>query len=263
MSDFDLRRSDQPGISEDPTTTTRWGFLVSTTLHAGILLLLTGFGAPVVLHAPESPVDVTFVAPENTSHGSQQPVATSKAEDAAAAAIPSPADEPVAQASRPQAIPDAVALPAQQPVTVKQPAAATHRPPPESMTAKPMEAKPAQARLSHVAQSSPPPSDAVAKTPPEQVKNEYAGLIQTLIVRNRIYPAEAQRARMEGTVAIRFLLMADGKVKKLAIAQGSGHDILDRAAKETIRRSSPFPPIPAAFKTDRIDMTLNLNYKLD
>lgn len=281
MSDFDLRRSEPPGIStsisasvsERPETTTVLGFLVSATLHAGILFLLAGFSARPVLHAPASPIDVTFVEAENHSDRPQPQAATLQADAATATAIPASASGPVTLASPTQAIPDAAALPEPQPAVATQPAAATHRLSPKSIQSKPAEekpaetrpteSKPAQAKPQRVAKSSPSPSEAAVKTPPEQVKSEYAGLIQTIIARNRIYPQEAQAARLEGSVVVHFLLTPKGKIKNLSIVQSSGHDILDLAAKETIRRSSPFPPVPAAFGTGGIDMRLNMNYKLN
>lgn len=45
--------------------------------------------------------------------------------------------------------------------------------------------------------------------------------------------------------------------------QGSGHDILDQAAEEMIRRASPLPPIPAEMGRSHIDITFSVRYALE
>ncbi|CAO3405059.1 TonB family protein [Azospirillum palustre] len=268
MSGTQLHRSEKSPLSDSPGHTARWGFLLSTALHAGAVFLLAGFGVPHMLHAPESPFDVTFVEPGKASETPREPATPSNAADETAEAKPAPAQEPPAQASpapsssaqtssaetAPDRLPaDAAAPPSPRPVAVKPQAAPVRRAP----------AEPARAKLVRAAQTPSPPSDAAVKTPREQVKNEYAGLIQTIVARNRIYPQEAELAKMEGTVVVQFRLMADGSIRKLKVSRSSGHAILDNAAKDIIRCSAPFPPIPAVLKIGGIDLTIGMNYELD
>ena len=49
------------------------------------------------------------------------------------------------------------------------------------------------------------------------------------------YPLLAREKGYEGTVYLRVLVRADGRVGKLAIDQSSGHEILDRAAVDSVK----------------------------
>lgn len=50
------------------------------------------------------------------------------------------------------------------------------------------------------------------------------------------YPAAARRFGHEGTVVIRARIQADGSADRIEVKQSSGHDILDRAAVEAVRK---------------------------
>lgn len=47
-----------------------------------------------------------------------------------------------------------------------------------------------------------------------------------------------------GEVVVRFTVLANGQVADTAILQSSGNAALDQAALATVKRASPFPPIP-------------------
>ena len=59
-----------------------------------------------------------------------------------------------------------------------------------------------------------------------------------------------------------FSIARDGKVPKLVIATPSGADTLDRAAVAGISASTPFPPLPAEFKGDRVVLQFNFTYNM-
>lgn len=50
------------------------------------------------------------------------------------------------------------------------------------------------------------------------------------------YPLLAEQLRLEGEVLLRLRIGADGAVKEVSVLRSSGHDILDRAAVEAVRR---------------------------
>lgn len=58
------------------------------------------------------------------------------------------------------------------------------------------------------------------------------------------YPLLARQLGVEGTVRVRFMLSPQGQIRSLAIAESSGHDILDEAAKRTIQKAVPLPYVP-------------------
>jgi protein TonB len=50
------------------------------------------------------------------------------------------------------------------------------------------------------------------------------------------YPAEARRANAEGTTVLRVHVGADGAIDDVLVERSAGHDALDRAAAEAIRK---------------------------
>ena len=62
----------------------------------------------------------------------------------------------------------------------------------------------------------------------------------------------APQSPKQGGVAIQFAILKDGRVADMHITSPPGNDSLDRAARDSIARSSPFEPLPAEFKGKNI-----------
>ena len=89
----------------------------------------------------------------------------------------------------------------------------------------------------------------------------YRDQVLAHIGRYRQYPEEARRAHLQGTSWVRFLLDRDGRVLRLAVDQGSGHDMLDREAAAAVRRAEPLPRIPASLPA-QIDITVPIDFRI-
>jgi protein TonB len=82
-------------------------------------------------------------------------------------------------------------------------------------------------------------------------------VIRDQIERARIYPDTARREGLQGTVLVRFRVGSDGAVTAVEIARSSGHELLDQASADTVRRAAPYPAfpgwirIPLAYRLDR------------
>lgn len=70
--------------------------------------------------------------------------------------------------------------------------------------------------------------------------------VRERILSNLHFPASARQRGQTGKIVVSFSLMADGQVERIAIIAGSGHDILDQAVIDTIRRVAPFPRPPVS-----------------
>jgi protein TonB len=70
--------------------------------------------------------------------------------------------------------------------------------------------------------------------------------VRERILKNLHFPASARQRGQTGKIVVSFNLMADGQVERIAIVTGSGHDILDQAVIDTIRRVAPFPRPPVS-----------------
>jgi len=81
------------------------------------------------------------------------------------------------------------------------------------------------------------------------------------LARFRTYPLAARRARIEGTVHLRALLMPDGSLIDARVEQSSGHPILDKAALDLLQRAAR---LPASFgsTTDQIELRLPIVYRM-
>jgi TonB family protein len=91
----------------------------------------------------------------------------------------------------------------------------------------------------------------------------YLAQILTSIKRNwlAVYPESARLGR-RGRVGVIFIISKAGGVNKVTWAYQSGTDALDRAAVAAISASTPFPPLPAEFKGDRVVLQLNFVYNM-
>ena len=107
----------------------------------------------------------------------------------------------------------------------------------------------------------PPPAPDAAKQPPrpeqvavvtEQSSGEekrggdakaiglYLGQINDHVQKAKVNP----RARIQGTVLLRFTIGLDGQLLSKEVASSSGSKVLDDAATAALDRAAPFPPIP-------------------
>lgn len=68
--------------------------------------------------------------------------------------------------------------------------------------------------------------------------------VRERILKNLRFPATARQQGQTGKIVVSFNLLADGQVEQIAIVASSGHDILDQAVIDTIRRVAPFPKPP-------------------
>lgn len=89
----------------------------------------------------------------------------------------------------------------------------------------------------------PPPVQATVVAPPQPAAPAPAGPVRVTDLAATVlsadpprYPVESRRRREEGTVVLSVLLSTAGTVSEIAIARSSGHDRLDKAARDAVRR---------------------------
>ncbi len=68
--------------------------------------------------------------------------------------------------------------------------------------------------------------------------------LETVLERNKRYPAEAQRRNEQGEALVSFVIDMQGKLVSSSIVCGSGFAALDQETLDLLQRSSPFPPPP-------------------
>ena len=82
---------------------------------------------------------------------------------------------------------------------------------------------------------------------------------------NLNYPVQAKLDRISGKLILNVLLDNDGKVLKVQVAVSSGSNVLDEAAIQIVKMSSPFPSFPAEMrkKYDQLMITRTWSFKTD
>ena len=80
--------------------------------------------------------------------------------------------------------------------------------------------------------------------------------------RHKRYPSAAKSKRQEGTVQVAFTVDANGRVTSSRIARSSGNPVLDKAALDMVRRSSPVPAPPAEMAQSRISLAVPVDFSL-
>jgi protein TonB len=77
--------------------------------------------------------------------------------------------------------------------------------------------------------------------------------------RRKRYPAEARRAREQGTAYVRFTIDTSGNVGSVSLSRSSGYPALDQEVLSLVRRASPVPaPPPGVARTIVVPIRFNM-----
>lgn len=96
----------------------------------------------------------------------------------------------------------------------------------------------------------------------EEEMLRYQDIVKQKIEEVKKYPLWARREGIQGMVGVRFTVLKSGETRNIAITQSSGFTILDREAVETIKRASPFPPLPEDIPFPSIEMEVSILFSL-
>lgn len=98
--------------------------------------------------------------------------------------------------------------------------------------------------------------------PAQEEMLRYQDMVKQRIEERRIYPAWARKQGMEGMVLVSFIILANGEVKEISLIRSSGSSILDQEAINTIKKASPFVPIPKGTGAYFIQMDVSMVFTL-
>jgi protein TonB len=232
----------------------KWALAVAAALHGAALALLVLYGTPRPLAVgDEEPAGIIAVFSQGGGGDIVgRPEEEEASEDAAAEAQPeapgeapaervaedAPAEEVIAEAPAEERVPRPDAAP---PPAVT---AALPLPPPP-----PPEPPPPPREAARAAPPSAPMARGEAATPPattgESEETRMASVAtagQLLATREAtvgrrvepVWPIEARRARMQGTVVLAVTISPEGVPAAVDVLRSSGHFLLDRAAQEAL-----------------------------
>ncbi|HAR99212.1 MAG TPA: hypothetical protein DCS11_10060 [Syntrophus sp. (in: bacteria)] len=135
---------------------------------------------------------------------------------------------------------------------------------PEKATEEPA-AKPPAAAVAPAMPAALPPvpqEDTVALENPDSPYTPYLLKVKYRINRRWIYPPEAASRGHEGETVVRFSIAANGSLAGADVVTSAGSELLDRAALNVIRASSPFGPLPRPFRLERLHIVARFQYRL-
>jgi protein TonB len=126
--------------------------------------------------------------------------------------------------------------------------------------AKPSEISPAPVPIVALAAAVKPQPVTAALNPQE--KQHYLAALAAKINRSKYYPMGSRRRGEEGKVVVRFIVQKNGELTDLTIVESSGSRRLDAAALKTLRRVTPFRPIPDALNRDQWPISVPIAFSL-
>ncbi len=78
---------------------------------------------------------------------------------------------------------------------------------------------------------------------------------------NNNYPAAATKAGFSATLTMDVGIKSDGSIDSIRITHSSGNPELDEQAKNIVRMSAPFPPLPVALRSELDVLVITRSWK--
>ncbi len=126
------------------------------------------------------------------------------------------------------------------------------KPPPPKMTAP--QAAPAPAPVAAA------PMSGASFDPPSNTLPTWKGLMLRHLERHKRYPVEAQRARQEGVVYVRFTMSRDGRVLAVRIERSANVASLDQEGLDLLRRAQPLPALPSDQPGETLELVVPIQF---
>lgn len=116
---------------------------------------------------------------------------------------------------------------------------------------------------------------AVQQTPQERIEEKlevnsldkeamlrYQDMVKQRIEEVRRYPLWAKKQGVEGITYLYFIILPNGIAKDVRVVASSGSKILDEEAVATVKRASPFHPVPKEISRSPVSMTVAIVFSL-
>jgi periplasmic protein TonB len=90
----------------------------------------------------------------------------------------------------------------------------------------------------------------------------YQDVVKQRIEQARRYPLWARKQGIEGISHLYFTVLSGGAGQDIRIIRSSGSGILDEEAIATVKRASPFPPVPKEISSSSVSMEVAIVFAL-
>jgi TonB family protein len=118
-------------------------------------------------------------------------------------------------------------------------------------------------KATDTAKSTPPGFDRFSALEIGKLRQGFRKQIRHKVGKAKYYPKMARRLGFEGKPVVSFTLGFKGELLDLKLVQASTYNLLNEAALETIRRGTPYPPIPGPLGKKSISFDLPILYTLE
>ena len=118
-------------------------------------------------------------------------------------------------------------------------------------------------KATDTAKSTPPGFDRFSALEIGKLRQGFRKQIRHKVGKAKYYPKIARRLGFEGKPVVSFTLGFKGELLDLKLVQASTYNLLNEAALETIRRGTPYPPIPGPLGKKSISFDLPILYTLE
>ncbi|MEC8426856.1 MAG: TonB family protein, partial [Pseudomonadota bacterium] len=81
--------------------------------------------------------------------------------------------------------------------------------------------------------------------------------------KNIRYPSRAVERGQEGSIRVEITVTRDGQLAAMQELENSKFSLLNKAAKRSIERSSPYPPVPEDLEGEEFTFTLPIVFRLE
>lgn len=89
----------------------------------------------------------------------------------------------------------------------------------------------------------------------------YSRRLLRHIERHKRYPREAARQRISGAAGLSVTIDRQGRLVAARLSRGSGHALLDEAARDVVRRAAPYPRPPEGVGGNTYSFSFTLSFK--
>jgi protein TonB len=234
------------------------GLLVSFALHLSPLLLLVSWSSPPAdIPPPPIPVQVVFEPPPAPPAPEKAPRRGPLASEDMGSPAPQEPSPPL-----PEIAPElktALALPQPQSEPLPQPDASLADPlPPPEPPRRPV-AKPAPAV--HRMEAAPQISAGKWRLlGPPATRDEYLAHLANLTRRHLDLLSLSLLAGRRGMTALTIVVLGDGTIARISVAQSSGYPDIDRQVERMVAAVGRFPPLPQWLQESRLDLVFRIQF---
>ncbi|MEM7254205.1 MAG: energy transducer TonB [Pseudomonadota bacterium] len=106
---------------------------------------------------------------------------------------------------------------------------------------------------------------ALAKPAPgggAQGKSNYLAQLRRWLEKHKKYPRRARKRGQQGRTLLVFVMDRNGNVLESKIRESSGSPLLDRAARDMLKRAQPLPKLPSSITGSSLELVVPVEFGL-